>query len=452
MAVEFQMPKLGLTMESGRIVEWLVADGANVQQGEAVLVVETDKVDTDIEASGSGILHISANAGETIDCGDCIGWFLAVGESAPVAKVAPSTQPSAPPLDTVASHTPKRQTGTDGTRQFVSPNARRVAASNSIDLSQLVGTGPGGRIVSEDVEAAASSGLAPHSSLIYTDATHAAHQIAQRFGIDVRDVQARGPNPRVDRVDVERYVRERLAEAQSTTIANTAPPEAALLQIPSSTIPLTGMRGTIASRMYESLQAMAQLTLTMDAIMDAVVAHREESDPTTRASYTDYVVAAVATALQDHPVVNSQIAGGSLALLPDINVGLAVALPGGLVVPVIKHTNTLALQTLSEETTRLASAARSGSLLRHEVEGGTFSVTALGAYGVDAFTPVINPPNTAILGVGRLRDEVRWDGDLPMKTKVVTLSLTWDHRAFDGVPAAEFTMAVCERLKTWGSA
>ena len=161
------------------------------------------------------------------------------------------------------------------------------------------------------------------------------------------------------------------------------------------------------------------------------------------------MVAAAAAALAEHPEVNSQIADGALALLGDIHVGVAVAVDGGLVVPVVQHANRLSLAEIGSATTALATAARSGSLQLSDLEGGTFSVTALGMYGVDAFTPVINPPNTAILGVGRLRDETTWDGDVPAKTTVMTLSLTWDHRAFDGAPAAEFTASVRKHLESW---
>ena len=404
MAVEFQMPKLGLTMESGRIVEWLVADATAVQQGEAVLVVETDKVDTDIEASGSGVLHITAAAGETIECGGRIGWFLEPDE--PLPAVSTTAIPS-PTTTSRLGHDPSsqlrnREISYDGARLLASPNARRVAAQLGVDIARVVGSGPAGRIVSEDVVAARQNSSQRADAAV--DATHAAHQIANRLGVDLRAVRPSGPQQRIDRADVERFVRDQLTNRQQefrpdASSATPAHVEAALLQTPSSTIALTGMRGTIALRMHTSLRDMAQLTLTMDAVMDAVVQHRAATDPTRRAGYTDYVVAAVAA-----------------------------------------------------ETTRLANAARSGTLARPEVEGGTFSVTALGMYGVDAFTPVINPPNTAILGVGRLRDGVRWDDDVPVQTKLATLSFTWDHRAFDGVPAAEFTAAVRDHLEAWGTA
>ena len=443
MATEFPMPKLGLTMEEATIVAWLVPAGSDVQQGTAVLQIETDKVESDVEASSSGVLHITGVEGQTYECGDRIGWFLEPGESPP-AEDAPSARPAAvsPPVarGTTPGASPAAAPRAPGGRVLASPNARRVAAERGVDLSRVAGSGPGGRIVSEDVPAHASSSVGTPA------VTTAARQLADSLGVDLDAVPSHGPDPRIDRADVVRYARERLSGGDRPTPLTEAP----LLQTPSELRPMTGMRGTIASRMHASLREMAQLTLTMDVVMDAVVHDRSQGGHATRPGYTDYVVAAVAGALRDHPVVNSQIAGGQLALLPEINVGVAIALEGGLVVPVVQRADGLSIEELSAETTRLAAAARSGGLSLADLEGGTFSVTALGMYGVDAFTPVINPPNTAILGVGRLRDGIRWDGDVATKTTLLTLSLTWDHRAFDGAPAAEFTAGVRDRIEQWG--
>jgi pyruvate dehydrogenase E2 component (dihydrolipoamide acetyltransferase) len=188
----------------------------------------------------------------------------------------------------------------------------------------------------------------------------------------------------------------------------------------------------------------------MDADMTAVLAHRAQRRAALpdRAvpSITDYVVAAAARALVRHPRLNAQVTEAGIALLPDVHVGLAVAVDNGLMVPVVRDTAHRDLADLAAETTRLAAAARSGSITPAELEGGTFSVSALGAFGVDAFTPVINPPNAGILGVGRLRDDVVVvDGQITT-VKRLTLSLTWDHRVIDGVPAAEFCRTVVELL------
>jgi pyruvate dehydrogenase E2 component (dihydrolipoamide acetyltransferase) len=186
----------------------------------------------------------------------------------------------------------------------------------------------------------------------------------------------------------------------------------------------------------------------MDADMSAVVADRESrksaSGPVP--SLTDYIVAATARALTMHPRMNAQVTDAGIALLPEVHVGLAVAVDNGLLVPVIRDTAHRGLAELSVETTRLAEAARDGTVSPADLEGGTFSVSALGVYGVDAFTPVINPPNAGILGVGRLRDDVVVAGGEVQTVKRLTLSLTWDHRVLDGVPAAEFCRTIVELL------
>jgi pyruvate dehydrogenase E2 component (dihydrolipoamide acetyltransferase) len=462
MPVDFTMPKLGLTMEEGTIVEWLVADDDPVEDGAAVLVVMTDKVETEVNVVGSGRLHQLAGTGETLACGARIGVLLAEGEEATTdwSSRPPAASPTAPAAAaTRATPSSSVVTASDG-RLRASPNARRIAGERGVDLTTVRGTGPAGRIVSEDVEEAAASSrpapatpLAPAPAPVPTAggtaaATFAARSLADLLGVDIAAV-APDPDGRVSRDGVATHVRGLLAGAQPAVPATPAVAVAAAVasQTPSRVVPLRGMRGTIAKRMHAALQEMAQLTLTMDAEVDAVVADRQaRAVDGTPPGYTDYVVAAVARALRDHPMLNSQVIADGIAVLPDIHVGVAVALDEGLVVPVIRHADRLGLQAIGEETTRLATAARAGKLTLADFEGGTFSVTALGMFGVDAFTPVINPPNAAILGVGRLRDDVVLVDDEVTSRKRITLSLTWDHRVLDGAPAAAFTQSVVAAL------
>ncbi|MEY2996017.1 MAG: dihydrolipoamide acetyltransferase, partial [Actinomycetota bacterium] len=380
MATEFLMPKLGLTMEEGTILEWLVDEGSNVEPGTPVLRIETDKVESDVEAVATGKLHRLADVGSTHVCGAVIALLLAEGEAPPAT--ATSATPSTPTVAAPAVSTPSpaearsvsTSTSSDG-RLLASPNARRVAAELGVDLGSVVGTGPGGRIVSEDVEEAASSprparqSTAPRpaqapvrpaggSSIL---ATAAARQLADLLGIDIGAV-APDDDGRVSRDGVASHVRQLLAAPRSATTGESAslPPAA---QTPTSTKRMSGMRGTIAKRMHSSLQQMAQLTLTMDATMDAVVADRESRKGNeTVPGFTDYVIAACARALREHAIVNSQVTDDGIALLPDVHVGMAVALDEGLVVPVVRHADRLDLESLAVETKRLASAARSGSL------------------------------------------------------------------------------------------
>lgn len=471
MATEFIMPKLGLTMEEGTISEWLLPHGAEVTAGDAVLRIETDKTETDVEATGSGVLHHVAEVGQTFACGELIGWYLASGE-APPAATAPTAQAAnapagqTPAAGAVAAPAPIAASG----RQFVSPNARRLATERGIPLHAIAGTGPNGRIVSEDLDQYVPGAAAPAAAVGAgalaaagwagsgaTLATHAGRQLADLLGIDIATIPPDPQMGRVTRDGVAAHVRSLLGAhtGPAPTVAPAIAPAVAsslmpALQEPSKIIALKGMRGTIAKRMHQSLTDMAQLSLFMDADIDAVIADRETRKGQGAApSYTDYVLAAAARALREHPGVNAQITDDGVALLPEVHVGLAVALDDGLIVPVIRDTLGHSLSSLAKETSRLAEAARTGSLTMPDLEGGTFSVSTLGMFGVDGFTPVINPPNAAILGVGRIREElVAADDGMVSRVKRMTLSLTWDHRVFDGAPAAAFTKTIVDLLAT----
>jgi pyruvate dehydrogenase E2 component (dihydrolipoamide acetyltransferase) len=467
MATEFVMPKLGLTMEEGTILQWLVEEGALIAPGTPVMLIETDKVESEVEANSAGRLHRTAEAGATFRCGEVIGWLLEEGEAPPASAVAVATAPVASAAAALAAlPLPPPVQPTNGGRRFISPNARRLAAERNIDLALVRGTGPGGRVVSEDLDqvpprvaAAPTAPSTPMASPTRIAANHdgsvpatvAARQLADLLGVDLARVAPDPVDRYVTRESVAQYVRERLrrpdvapADERAAARATSLP---AASQTPTSVKRLSGMRGTIAKRMHASLLDMAQLTLTMDAGVDSIVADRAARRASgVVPSYTDYVMAAVARALRTHPIVNSQVTDDGIALLPDIHVGLAVALDEGLMVPVVRHTDQLTLADLAETTGRLAAAARAGRLSLQELEGGTFSVSALGAFGVETFTPVVNPPNAAILGVGRVRDELVMTDNGVTVTKRMMLSLTWDHRVFDGAPAAQFCRTVVDLL------
>ena len=465
MATEFLMPKLGLTMEEGTITEWFAADGDEVAAGAPLLRIETDKTETDVEAAATGRLHRVGQVGETFSCGERIGWFLDDGEDAPTSAAATATTTAAttaaaPPAATPAAAAVEAVVHTG--RVVASPLTKRLAAERNIDLRTVRGTGPGGRIVAADLDDLPSTPTAPATPSpvrpvafaagagMSAPATAAARALADLLGVDLAQVPIDPVEQRITKDSVAHHVRGLLA-ARAAPAAVPGPGSAAALlpatQEPSRTIRLSGMRGTIAKRMHESLRQMAQLTLFMDAELDAVVADRARRKEAGAApSYTDYIIAASARALGQHPLVNSQITDDGVALLPAAHVGMAVALDEGLIVPVIRDTASLDLDALSVESSRLAEAARSGALELPDLEGGTFSVSTLGMFGVDGFTPVINPPNTAILGVGRLRDDVVLvDGEVTSRTRL-TLSLTWDHRAFDGAPAAAFCKTIVDLL------
>ena len=410
-----------------------------------------------MEAEGAGLFHPAVEPGTELPPGALIGWLLEAGEQPPAASAgSPPAATEAPAAPGALAATgapaaigaqaigaqagpPQARTG----RLFASPNARRVARDRGIDVALLNGTGPGGRIITADVLDAAAAAHTGNgvpgqviSPLVRRDAATA--------GVDLGAVAGTGPGGKVLRSDVQ---------AAAAGQAPDGGPAAALAPLaPAQVIPLTGMRGVIASRMQASLQEMAQLTLGTDATMDAAMALRAQLKEQWRQAgmpvptITDLVVRAAALALREHPRLNASVHDNAIHVQPEINVGLAVALEEGLMVPVLKRADQLPLSTLAAESRRLAQAARDSRLALAELEGGTFTVSTLGSYGIDFFTPVITPGQVAILGVGRLRDSVRWEGTTPVRTQVLTLSITFDHRAVDGAPAADYLRSVVSRL------
>jgi pyruvate/2-oxoglutarate dehydrogenase complex dihydrolipoamide acyltransferase (E2) component len=441
-AVEVLLPKLGLTMETGLIEEWLVSPGTPVKAGDPLLRLATDKVDVEVEAEGSGLFHPAAESGAELPPGAVIGWLLEAGEEVP-SGAAPAAPPSqilagaeAPVVGEPGALTPQAGTG----RLFASPNARRVARERGIDIAQLNGTGPSGRIITADVldaEVAPPAVPSPPPTVV----SPLVRREAAAAGVDLSAVVATGPGGKVLRSDV-------LAAAARQQPDGGAAPAAAAAQV----IPLSGMRGVIASRMHASLQEMAQLTLGTEATMDAAVALRAQLKEQWAAAgipvptITDLIVRAAALALREHPRLNASVHDNAIHVQPEINVGIAVALEDGLLVPVVKIADQLPLSAIAAQSRRLAQGARSGRLALPDLEGGTFTVSTLGGYGIDFFTPVITPGQVAILGVGRLRDSVRWEVATPVRTQVLTLSLTFDHRAVDGGPAADYLRSVVSRL------
>jgi pyruvate dehydrogenase E2 component (dihydrolipoamide acetyltransferase) len=450
-AIEILLPKLGLTMEEGTVDEWLVEDGAVITVGTPLLRLATDKIDVDVEAEGEGILRRAVPDGTTLEPGAVLGWLLADGEQAPAgaAPAAPAPAATAAPAEVAVITTLQGADDVEVTsasgRVFISPNARRVAGELGVDLATVRGTGPGGRIVSEDVEEAALR--APEPTQPARIVSPLARRDAREAGVDVAAIQT--PTGYASRSDVR-------AAAAVAVSAPQSPAPTADVAIPNqdvaSIIPMKGMRGTIAARMQQSLTEMAQLTHGFEVRMDAVVALRATMKEQYAdlgvpvPSLNDFVVRAAALALRQHPILNATIQGNEIHLLSRIHMGLAVAVPGGLMVPVIRDADRLSLPELAATTRDLADRCRSGSIGLDELEGGTFAVTSLGTYGVDMFTPVVNPGNVGILGVGRLRDSGTWEGDAWVRTQVLTLSLTFDHRAVDGAPAAEYLQTMAELL------
>ena len=451
MPKEIYLVKVGMTMTEGMVSEWYVSDGASVKTGEMIYALETEKVNLDVDAETDGIVKHLVEAGVMLEPGDVVGYLFEAGETIPddLGQHSPARAdttvteqkqqpPSMPPMSAAAS----AAGSATGGRIKASPAARRLAGELGVDYTRLSGTGPGGRILEADVMAAgASTGASTEVSTGDIKASPLARRLAAAKGIDLARVTGTGPGGRIVQADIDS------AAGRARDTGAVGGSQAAVKRVP-----VKGMRRTIASRMHHSLQTSAQLTMDMEVLMDDAIKLRyalidEWQGESLRPTYTDLVVKAAAKALRLHPMMNSQFIDDDILLLDEVNIGIAVALPEGLVVPVLRHADQLPVKQLVAETSRLATAARDGALGLDDYAGGTFTVSALGMYGVDSFTPIINEPQSGILGVNRIFDGVEWDGDRPVKTGKMNLSLTWDHRAVDGAPAAEFLAAVRDLLQ-----
>jgi len=388
-ATEVKLPRLGQGMESGTIVKWLKSEGEPVEKGEPLYELDTDKVTQEVEAEATGVLlKIAVTEGE-VPVGRTIGFIGAKDESVPEVaaevKAAPApaaVEPAAEtaPAPVAAPAAPAAATTVNG-RIKASPLARRIARDRGIDLAQLSGTGPDGRIVAEDVERAQG-----------------------------------GPAPAA------------------------APGAAAPVSAEVERRPLTKIRKTIARRLTEAWTVPA-FQLTVDADMtraDELVQKQRELNPGVRITVTDLLTKVCAQALMRHRDMNVQYAEDELLVFPTADVGIAVAAPQGLVVPVVRGAERLSLAEIANVRGDLVSRAREAKLRQQDLDGGTFTISNLGMFGVDQFVAVLNPPQASILAVGQTREQVvPRDGELHV-LPLMTMTLTCDHRAVDGATGAEF--------------
>jgi len=412
MAITFGMPSLGHTMEKGKIIEWLKHEGDPVTKGEPLVVIETDKVITEVESPADGVvLRIVAPSEEERPIGALLAVLGAQGEQVsevelqqmlgPVADQAPATpapmRASAPP----AAPRADAATRDGGERLKISPIARKLADELGLDANTIQGTGPGGRITKDDVVRVA-------------EAAKAAVSVTTTPAAPATVPTATTPAPARGRLGV------------------------------SMTIPLRGMRGRVAERMFQSWNTIPRVTEVMQVDMSATVAFREamlgqwEQQYGLRISLNDMITKAVAMALRRQPRLNATLADQEVRLHDSVNVGIAVNLDEGLIVPVIFNADQKDLGQIAREGRDLAEKARAGRLQLDEINDGTFTITNLGTTGIELFTPIINPPQVAILGVGMVQRRPIVVGDALAIRPAVYLSLVFDHRAVDGVPAANF--------------
>ena len=441
MATNVLLPQWGMNMEDGLLVKWLVAEGDTVEAGQPLVEIETAKIESELESPVAGVVaHVMASAGTTANVGDIL---LIIGEPGESVERPASSRPAPAPRP---ARRERRAGAARGGRGQVTPVARRLAAQNDIDLERVSGSGPNGRITENDVRQAMraqkSSSSRPAAQVVPK-----ARLLAKQNGIDLAGVNGTGPNGRILVADVLRQAQDERGRAQDDRQAGgLADPE-----LYSEIAPLRGLRRTIAQRMAQSSRSTAPVTLTTEVDVTEAVAMRERllaewRQHRIRPLDLDLIVKATAASLTEHPRLNSHLAGDEVGLLKDVNVGVAMAVDEGLLVPVIKSAAAKSLLEIAREIRDLSDRNRSGKLSVDDMTGAGFTITSLSGYGIDAFTPIIDPPQVAILGVGRIVEKPAvHEGQVAVRS-LMFLSLTFDHRALDGVPAAEFLRTLASKL------
>jgi pyruvate dehydrogenase E2 component (dihydrolipoamide acetyltransferase) len=433
MATAVIMPKLEISQETGTVIEWLKEEGDEVEKGEPILVVETDKVTVETEAPASGILaDKQVSPGDIVPVTEVIAYILEPGEPSVVADESPT-----PAAEQAAPST------TRGLN--VTPVAERLAEAEGVDLETVMGTGRSSRITKADVEKAlqAPAPRTPKAPEGKVRASPAARRLAREQDLDLQDIQGTGPRGRIQGEDVRTF-----AAAKEAAESEVVPEPAAQV------IPLEGMRRTIAERMTSSYQTSPHISFTVRVDMTnfqrarAALNARAEASDGSRVSTTALLLKAVAWALQEHPWLNSTLEEDEIHLLPEINIGVAVALERGLIVPVVREANRKRLEVLATELDDLVSRAREGQLTPSDVTGGTFTVSNLGPFGIESFNAIINPPEAAILAVGATQQELAVGEDgKPVSRPVMRMTVSVDHRIVDGALAARFLATLREALE-----
>jgi pyruvate dehydrogenase E2 component (dihydrolipoamide acetyltransferase) len=434
-AVNVTMPKWGLTMKEGRISKWFKSEGDTIQKGEPFFEVETEKITNVVEAVADGILfQIVVSADTTVAVGTIVAVIAEPGEKPERIEGLQAgevvEEDAAASAGGSAPSTPEKPAA----KKFVpaSPSARRVAKELGVDLAQVNGTGPKGRVTEADVMRYHEQG--PPTPKV----TPLAAEMIRQAGLDAADIQGTGEGGKITREDVERAL---ALQKQAKTA------------LPVKSIPFSGMRKSIAENMHASLQSTAQLTTFTEVDVTEMIRFRDtvreefKKDETVRISYNDIIILATSRALKHYPIMNSTLVGEEIRLHDSVNMGIAVALPEGLIVPVLRDADKMGLFQIAGGARELARKARAGTLTVDEVTGGTFTISNVSMFQVDGLTPILKPPETGILGVGRVKEKPAvHNGEIAIRS-MMYLSLTFDHQVVDGAPAAEFLQTLARYLE-----
>lgn len=417
MAKKVIMPALGMAQETGLLMAWLKAEGDEVTKGEPLMEVETDKTTVEIEAAASGTLaNITAQPGDNIPVGQVIALILAPGETAPVGSPESTAAAATTPVDEPA-------------RRPVSPVAARIAADHQLDLAQVQPAGS--RIQKNDVLAhlaAQQTGTAVAAGGRIL-ASPKARRLAREQGLDLTGINGSGPDGAVLAADV-------LAAASQ---AQRPAPEPAPVLV-SETVPVSRMWQVMAQRLTESWQTVPHFYLEAEANAGGLKLWRERAQQrlAEKLTFTDLLVKVVAAALRHHPRLNARWLNGAIVANADINIGLAVAVDDGLLVPVIHRADSLGLAEIAARRQQIITHAQANKLSLAEMSDGTFTISNLGMYGVDRFNAIVNPPQAAILALGQIADKIVPLNGQPSIQPMLKLTLSCDHRVVDGARGAQF--------------
>lgn len=417
MAKEIFMPKLSSTMQIGTLLQWFKAEGDMVEEGEPLFEIMTDKINIEVESYEQGILLKKYyQADDEIPVNAIIGYIGDKDEKVP----------NKPPKAIDKGESSEIQNVNKKIR--ATPAARRIAKEQHIPLNIVQGTGPNNRIQQHDVE-------------IFRDkkekqATPLAKKIAIDKHIDMNKIEGSGTRGKVEKADVLKYAETKMDLPEGKEL-----------------IKLKGLRKAVADKMLNSVQSIPHVTLTTEADMSNAIDMRQvllpiiEQQTGYRLSFTEIIMKATAHALAENPKVNASLVEDEIIINQSIHIGLAVAVQDGLLVPVIRHADQKGLAALTENCKTLSLKARENKLSLAEMTGGTFTISNLGMYAIDGFTPIINPPETAILGIGRIiKKPVVIDDSIEIRPMMI-LSLSFNHRAIDGAPAAQFLTKVKDVLE-----
>lgn len=434
MAKEIFMPKLSSTMSVGTLLQWFKEEGDTVEIGEPLFEIMTDKINIEVEAYDQGVLLKKYyQEDEEVPVNQIIGYIGETGENVPATSpgLSGSEEKVSESVEEAVSQSEEQvqpvsvTLASDGEKPRATPAARKLARTNNLELVFIQGSGPNGRVHRKDVVAQLELPAGPK-------ATPLAQKIALAEKVDLSSIKGTGVNGKILKEDL-------ISAAQATLV-----PEVALAQAVANRKKMSGMRKVISERMAQSAYTAPHVTITSEVEMSKVKELRTallpviEKQTGLRLSFTDILIKAVGVALSRHPYINVSMDGDYIVQHNDVNIGLAVAVSDGLMVPVIKNVVGKGLADLTKDAKDIGQRARENKLLPDQLKGSTFTISNLGMYAVDAFTPIINQPESAILGVGRIQDKpVAVNGALEIRPMMV-LSMSFDHRVIDGAPAAAF--------------